>query len=106
MRAYLKVVTILGKPQRCDILFTKNESALITQCKKDAQRALDFCAFIHLFVLPVEEGKNALACLTDWKTVYVKHIYSTPDEMIELFPNKPEEGDNGVVLWAKSINLL
>lgn len=106
MRAYLKVVTILGKPQRCDILFTKNESAIVRQCKKDAQMALEYCAFVHLFSLPIEEGKNALACLTDWETVYIKHIYYAPGEMIELFRNKPTDGQHGVVLWAKNIKLF
>ena len=106
MKAYLKVVTILGKPKRCDLFFTKNELAIIRQCKQDAQKALEYCAFIHLFSLPIEEGKNALACLTDWETVYIKHIYSAPEEMIELFRSKPTEGQQGVVLWAKKIKLF
>lgn len=106
MRAYLKVVTILGKPQRCDLFFSKNELAIIRQCKQDAQKALEYCAFIHLFSLPIEEGKNALSCLTDWETVYIRHTYSGAGEIIEFFRSNPTEGEQGVVLWAKNIQLI
>jgi hypothetical protein len=105
MRAYLKVVTILGKPQRCDLFFTKNKKAIVEQCKKDALKALEYCAFVHLFSMTVEEGKNMLSCLTDWEVVYIKHTYNTPDEMIEVFRNKPTDKQQGVILWAKNIQL-